>query len=69
MTDPQSNQQEQSARTKAQNALNQAFHALNEARHSNVDLDQDVQAAEEQLYKAQQDHMLAKLSEDADTLS
>jgi hypothetical protein len=70
MTDQQSNQQEeQSARTEAQNALNQALHALNEAKHSNVNQDQDVQDAKEQLYKAQQAHLQAKVSDSQDTLS
>ncbi|WP_028550285.1 hypothetical protein [Paenibacillus sp. UNC451MF] len=69
MTDQQSNQHEQSARTKAQNELNHALHALNEATHSNVNREQDVQAAKEQLQKAQLEHMQAKVSDSQDSLS
>jgi protein involved in polysaccharide export with SLBB domain len=69
MTDQQSGQQEQSARTQAQNALNHAHHALDEARHSNVNRDQDIQAAQEQLYKAQQEHLQANVSDSQDKLS
>ncbi|SFL49399.1 hypothetical protein SAMN03159341_106352 [Paenibacillus sp. 1_12] len=69
MTDQQSNHQDQSKRTQAQNSLNHALHTLNEATHSNVNREQDVQEAKEELYKAQLEHMQANGSDSKDTIS